>query len=172
LSFKLPDPLKLPWEFKTANFSATSGHDKLPDGCSRYWVDEVLPEITPQMLVWWFSHLDGDTDLEGHGDEAIALANVLSLDVIALDVGLSSLDGFDGFEVARRLRASSRTSTIPIVLLSAYKGPRDIAKVRASGCEGHLVKPCSADALLGLIADLALSRRDRVDSGAARTSIG
>jgi CheY-like chemotaxis protein/signal transduction histidine kinase len=90
------------------------------------------------------------------GQEAIALAGVLSPDVIVLDIGLS---GLDGFEVARRLRAGPGTSAIPIVFLSGYSGARDDAALAASGCEGHLVKPCSAGALLGLVADVARSGR-------------
>jgi CheY-like chemotaxis protein len=110
-------------------------------------------------------------ELASSGSEALALANVLSLDVIVLDVGLSSRDGLDGFEVARRLRASSRTSAIPVVFLSGHDGPDDLARVRASGCEGHLVKPCSADALLALVTDLARGRRDLEVRGATRASI-
>jgi CheY-like chemotaxis protein len=107
------------------------------------------------------------------GNEAIAIANALSPEVIVLDIGLSSPDGLDGFEVARRLRANSLTSAIPIVLLSGHSAPRDYAAVLASGCEGHLVKPCSAEALLGLVSDLAMSRRDQASASraGARASI-
>ncbi len=61
----LPEPLALPWELKE-HPSAKSGYETLPDGRTRYWVDEILPGITPRMLVWWFSHLDGDMDIDGH----------------------------------------------------------------------------------------------------------
>ena len=60
----LPEPLKVPWDLKE-NPTAKSGFDKLQDGRTRYWIDEVLAGITPEMLAWWFSHLDGDTDLDG-----------------------------------------------------------------------------------------------------------
>jgi hypothetical protein len=61
----LPEPLALPWELK-AQPSAKSGCETLTDGRSKYWVDEVLPGITPKMLVWWFSHLEGDMEVDGH----------------------------------------------------------------------------------------------------------
>lgn len=60
----LPEPLLLPWELK-ARSSAKSGCETLADGRSKYWVDEVLPGITPRMLVWWFSHLEGDMEING-----------------------------------------------------------------------------------------------------------
>jgi hypothetical protein len=47
----------------------------------------------------------------------------------------------------------------------------DVASILATGCEGHLVKPCSAEALLGLVADLASSRRDQAANGAARAAV-
>jgi CheY-like chemotaxis protein len=108
-------------------------------------------------------------ELAGDGLEAIAIADVLLPDVIVLDVGLSR-HGIDGFEVARRLRAASRTSTIPIVFLSGYNSAADVAAIRASGCDGHLVKPCSTEALLGLVTDLATTRRDQAVLGDARAS--
>jgi CheY-like chemotaxis protein len=100
-------------------------------------------------------------ELARDGHEAISLAETLSPDVIVLDVGLPSPDGLDGFGVARRLRANVRTRATPIIFLSGYNSTRDLAAVAASGCEGHLVKPCSAEALLGLIADVATRNRDQ-----------
>jgi two-component system response regulator MprA len=96
-------------------------------------------------------------ELAGDGHEAIALANVLLPDVIVLDVRL--LPGLDGFEVVRRLRASARTRAIPIILVTGDTTQGAHAAARASGCEGHLVKPCSADALLRLVNALARSGR-------------
>lgn len=62
---QLPDPLKLPWELRE-NLTARSGVDRLADGRTKYWVDEVLKGITPQMFVWWFrGGILGDMDVEG-----------------------------------------------------------------------------------------------------------
>jgi hypothetical protein len=45
---------------------AKSGVDELPDGRTKYWVDEILKGITPKMFVWWFSGgLIGDMDIDG-----------------------------------------------------------------------------------------------------------
>jgi CheY-like chemotaxis protein len=104
-------------------------------------------------------------ELARDGRAAIALAGILLPDVIVLDIGLRSDDGLNGLEVARRLRASERTSSIPILIVSGSASARDRAEVQASGCEGHLVKPCSADDLVELVTSLALGRRgERADS--------
>lgn len=60
----LPEPLSLPWEIKAVP-SAQSGSNTLADGRRRYWITEDLTGITPEMLVWWFSHLEGDMEIEG-----------------------------------------------------------------------------------------------------------
>ncbi len=60
----LPEPLSLPWKLKPVSW-AQSGSETLADGRRRFWVKEDLLGITPAMLVWWFSHLEGDVEIEG-----------------------------------------------------------------------------------------------------------
>jgi hypothetical protein len=55
----LPEPLSLPWELKPLS-SARSGLKTLADGRRCFWIDEFLKGVTPKMLVWWVSHLEGD----------------------------------------------------------------------------------------------------------------
>jgi hypothetical protein len=60
----LLEPLSLPWKLKPVS-SAQSGSETLADGRRRFWIKEDFPGITPAMLVWWFSHLEGDMEIEG-----------------------------------------------------------------------------------------------------------
>jgi DAPG hydrolase PhiG domain len=61
----LPRPLNLPFALKPLD-SAESGVETLPDGRTRYWINhDVLRGVTPRMLVWWFSHLEGDITFAG-----------------------------------------------------------------------------------------------------------
>lgn len=66
LSFRgVPSPVPLPWGLKPLG-SAAHGSDELPDGRTRFWIrHEVLRDVTPAMLVWWFRHLDGDVLVGG-----------------------------------------------------------------------------------------------------------
>jgi hypothetical protein len=60
-----PPPLSAPWDLKPIS-SATAGGETLPDGRKRYWVKRsALKGVTPPILVWWFSHPEGDVDIEG-----------------------------------------------------------------------------------------------------------
>jgi hypothetical protein len=61
----IPEPLTLPWDLKE-NLTAKSGVDELRDGRTKYWVDEILTGITPNMFVWWFSGgILGDMEIDG-----------------------------------------------------------------------------------------------------------
>ena len=60
-----PEPLTVPWELKPMS-SARTGAEALPDGRMRFWIKhDLLKGVTPAMLAWWFSNLEGDVDIEG-----------------------------------------------------------------------------------------------------------
>ena len=62
----LPDPLPLFWPFKPVS-SASAGVEMLDDGRKKFWVrHDVMQNITPQMLAWWFGHFaEGDVEIRG-----------------------------------------------------------------------------------------------------------
>lgn len=59
-------------------------------------------------------------------------------DVILLDI---RLPGVNGRELAQRLRADSRTSSIPIVAVTAYPALYSPEELREAGCDLCIVKP-------------------------------
>jgi CheY-like chemotaxis protein len=67
-------------------------------------------------------------------------------DIALVDVGLP---GFDGYELARRLRAAD--TGIYLVALTGYGQPDDRRQAMESGFAAHLVKPVSPEALLAAI---------------------
>jgi signal transduction histidine kinase/CheY-like chemotaxis protein len=67
-------------------------------------------------------------------------------DIALVDVGLP---GFDGYELARRLRAAD--AGVYLVALTGYGQPDDRRQAMESGFDAHLVKPVSPDALLATI---------------------
>ena len=93
--------------------------------------------------------------LKGHrlevaasGPAAIELARRQRPDVVLLDLGLP---GFDGFEVARRLR-QEHGQAMRIIAVSAYASESDRLQSMEAGCELHLVKPADPrfiESLLG-----------------------
>ncbi len=58
--------------------------------------------------------------------------------VVLLAIRLPRLDGI---EVLRTLRASPRTATVPIVMLSSAAEPRELAQCYQAGANSCIVKP-------------------------------
>ena len=60
-----PEPLDIQWTCKSIE-SARSGFQILTDGRIHCWIEHhVIRGVTPQMLVWWFKHLEGDVIYDG-----------------------------------------------------------------------------------------------------------
>lgn len=65
MKLQAPKSLDISWTRKPVA-SARSGFEILADGRIRCWIEhEIIHGVTPQMLVWWFKHLEGDIEYEG-----------------------------------------------------------------------------------------------------------
>jgi CheY-like chemotaxis protein len=81
--------------------------------------------------------------------EAIELTLQSAPEVALVDIGLPEVDGY---ELARRIRATPRGPSIRLIALTGYGRPQDRRRARDAGFEVHLVKPVEADDLLRLLA--------------------
>jgi two-component system cell cycle response regulator DivK len=61
------------------------------------------------------------------------------------------LPDIDGWEVARRLKASEQTALIPIIALTAADLPHERVSAMRAGCDRHVAKPCAPAALVAEI---------------------
>jgi len=95
------------------------------------------------------------TDWAADGADGLTRAEASEYDVILLDVMLPS---YDGYEIARRLRADG--STVPILMLTARDGIQDRVRGLDAGADDYLVKPFALAELLARVR--ALSRRARM----------
>lgn len=93
--------------------------------------------------------------LEGHdvqeaanGSQGLGWLTSGSFDVALIDIGLP---GIDGYEVARRARASCGERCPRLVALTGYGRASDRAAVKAAGFDDHLVKPCNPEDLLRVL---------------------
>jgi PAS domain S-box-containing protein len=82
------------------------------------------------------------------GDAALAAARTRAPDLVLADV---MMPGLDGFGLLRELRADPRTSTVPVVLLSARAGEESRVEGLAAGADDYLVKPFSSRELLARV---------------------
>jgi CheY-like chemotaxis protein len=83
------------------------------------------------------------------GPGGVEMAERTRPDVALVDVGLP---GFDGYEVARRVRRLVGRA-IRLVALTGYGRPEDRARAREAGFDAHLVKPVDPLQLPGALAD-------------------
>lgn len=83
----------------------------------------------------------------GNGLEGVAIAENQDVDLILLDINLPDIDGY---EVARRLRASHKTTLVhtPIIALTANAMRGDAQKVLDAGCNLYISKPINMMELL------------------------
>jgi two-component system CheB/CheR fusion protein len=84
------------------------------------------------------------------GVAALEVAQSFRPDVILLDIGLPNMDGY---EVARRLRATSQAGVPLLIALTGYGQPADRQKAMDAGFDHHLIKPADVHVVCNLIAE-------------------
>jgi two-component system cell cycle response regulator DivK len=87
------------------------------------------------------------------GLSGLQMANELLPNVVLLDINLPDIDGY---EIARRLRASTihLLSKVPIIAVTANALKGDQDKAMAAGCDIYLSKPINIRQLWGTLEDL------------------
>jgi CheY-like chemotaxis protein len=83
------------------------------------------------------------------GEQSVREAAERPPALILLDLMLPRVSGW---EVARRLRQSPRTATVPIVAVSALSRPQEREAALHAGCDAYLTKPFTPDALARVVA--------------------
>jgi len=90
-------------------------------------------------------------ELAGHevheavnGPDAVDRAERILPDLALVDLGLP---GFDGLEVAVRLRGNSATRAICLVAMTGYGQPDDRRRTKEVGFDDHIVKPVTSEQL-------------------------
>lgn len=73
-----------------------------------------------------------------HGEAALQRASQMVPDIILLD---AIMPGMDGFEVARRLKATAETSHIPIVFMTGLSETEHVVAAFQAGGVDYVVKP-------------------------------
>jgi CheY-like chemotaxis protein/nitrogen-specific signal transduction histidine kinase len=106
-------------------------------------------------------------ELAGHevhdavsGPDAVEKARRVLPDLALVDLGLP---GFDGLEVAARLRGDLATRGILLVAMTGYGQPDDKRRTLEAGFEAHIVKPVTSEQLNEVISICA----SRVDEARA-----
>ncbi len=86
-----------------------------------------------------------------NGEDAFKLAVESSPDLIILDV---MMPGQGGVETCRALKADNRTSSIPVILLTALTDREDRDAGREAGSDAYITKPFSPQKVIDAVQDL------------------
>lgn len=82
------------------------------------------------------------------GLEAVEVAATRQPDLILLDIGLPTLNGY---EVARRIRAEQRHRGVTLVAMTGWGQEEDRRLAEEAGFDAHLIKPVDFAALAPLL---------------------
>jgi len=106
----------------------------------------LIVDDVPENIGLIASVLDGTckTKVATRGSKALEIANKAPPDLILLDIMMPEMDGY---EVCRRLKASSKTVNIPVIFISAKSEVVDIVKGYDVGAVDYMTKPLSVPIL-------------------------
>lgn len=102
--------------------------------------DELLTEL----LQFRLEAKGFDVVVASDGRAALDCVGKARPDAVVLD---AMMPGIDGLEVLRRLREDSLTRDLPVIMLTARKGERDIVDALRLGASDYISKPFIPDEL-------------------------
>lgn len=106
-----------------------------------------------------YLRLEGyEADGASSAEEALA-AGVAGYDLLLLDV---MMEGMDGFQLARKLKESPDTASVPIIFLTAKDTDDDMVSGLRLGADDYIAKPFSMKNVIARIE--AVMRRVRPDA--------
>jgi len=119
-------------------------------GCRVMVVDDNVD--LARSLVMLLEMSGHDVRMFHDGPSALEAALVDQPDVVLLDIGLP---GFDGFEVARRIRRHPALDDVVLVAMTGYARGSERQRSQEAGFDHHLVKPADFDEVLKILATVA-----------------
>ena len=102
-----------------------------------------------RILALLIESLGHEVRTANEGIEALEVLRRFQPEVIFLDIGLPQTDGY---EVARRMRATPEGKTAKLVALTGWGHTQARERSREAGFDTHLVKPAAAKDLRALLA--------------------
>jgi two-component system phosphate regulon response regulator PhoB len=86
-----------------------------------------------------------------NGDEALARLSADHYDLVMLDV---MMPGTSGTDVLRKMRDDDKLRDVPVIVMSAWQSPQDVASALEAGADRFLAKPFRIDELGSMVRGL------------------
>ena len=87
------------------------------------------------------------------GEEAVDMARKLEPDVVALDISMPVMDGFEAAAALERLERPPA-----VLMLTGSNAPEDVDRARRAGVKGYITKDAIAASLVDAILAAAAAR--------------
>jgi PAS domain S-box-containing protein len=130
--------------------SGPSGDKQVPSSASRLRVLVIEDNDDSREMLRSLLELSGHIVTEAsNGPSGIEAALVSHPDIAFVDIGLP---GFDGYEVARRLRAAPQTKGLRLIAVTGYGLPGDNQRAREAGFDAYLTKPINGEKVAEIFA--------------------
>src|SRR5882762_754791 len=113
-------------------------------------VDDILANV--KLLEARLSAEYFDVFTAYSGEEALELLRTERVDVVLLDVMMPAMDGF---EVCRRIKSSSGTMHVPVIMVTALDQTSDKVQGLEAGADDFITKPVDDIALITRVKNLA-----------------
>jgi DNA-binding response OmpR family regulator len=113
------------------------------------------PELGHAMVTL-LANMDFDVIAASHYDEALTLLRVREPDLVCIDVGLPAQSGYD---LCEYIRGPMGRSLVPILLMSDWALPQDVASAEEAGANAFLQKPFSMRELTTCVEALVTPER-------------
>ena len=138
----------------TAGRGLDEGGEKYDRPLPRVLIVEDDPE-TRQFFVDLLNAHGFRTDPAHNGLQALEKALASPPDLVLADI---VVPGIDGLELCRRLRADSRTRSVPVLAITGYEDRHYRARAMEAGADRVLIKPLEPDVLVRELRELAAQR--------------
>ena len=90
----------------------------------------------------------GDVVTAVDGQDALEKARAGRPDVVVTDVMMPRMDGFT---LAKQMKATPELANVPVVMLTARTGPRDVIAGINAGARFYVTKPFKTDELVAKV---------------------
>ncbi len=90
------------------------------------------------------------------GPDALNVASVFKPEVVILDLGLPTMDGF---EIAREIEGQAWGKDVALVALTGWGQQEDYQRTTDAGFDAHLVKPVAPEELLRILAHVSSEQK-------------
>jgi CheY-like chemotaxis protein len=104
-----------------------------------------------------FAGEDAEVLTVTNGDDAVTKAKAAVPDLVFAD---ASMNGVDGYEVARAIRAEPSLAKTAVIVMASQHHPYDDAKGKACGVDDHILKPFDSKVVIEKANAVAAARRN------------